>query len=156
MLYARRNVGLVALSYLKGRGYNVSVISDDADVLWLAKDYGCEILYLNNNKEYDLFISVHGNQIIKKPYLVEGKMVNIHPCLFKYKGKDPISRYIQNKDVIATVESHYMIEKVDMGEVIHREKFETLDGVQSHAEFYNIALPFYIKCLSKTLELLNI
>ena len=56
----------------------------------------------------------------------------------------------ENKDRLASVESHWMVEEVDAGDVIHSEYFETPE-ITSYAEFYNIALPYYFSCIHKTL-----
>jgi SAM-dependent methyltransferase/folate-dependent phosphoribosylglycinamide formyltransferase PurN len=151
ILYTRRNVALYSLAYLVAKGHSVKVITDDDNVVWLAGKLSCEIVTLDTMGEFDLFLCVHGNKIIDKKYLVEGKMVNVHPCLFKYKGHNPVRRYIHNLDTLATVESQWMIEEVDAGEVLHTVAFET-PVVATFAEFYNIALPFYFRCLDATIE----
>lgn len=148
--YGRRNTGMVVLAYLKAQGHDIKVMSDDAWILDLAKMFDCPIVTLDTMGEFDLFICVHGTKIIDKKYLVEGKFINIHPCLFKYKGHNPVKRYIENKDRLASVESHWMVEEVDAGDVIHSEYFETPE-ITSYAEFYNIALPYYFSCIHKTL-----
>jgi len=151
VLYARRNVGMYCLSHLVALGYKVKVITDDTNVGWLAEEYGCEQVTLDTMGEFDLFVCVHGNKIIPKQYLVEGKFVNVHPCLSKYVGKNPIAKYLENGDTAGTVESHYMTEEVDAGEKITSFWFYTGE-IKSYAEFYNIALPHYYKCLNKTLQ----
>lgn len=153
LLYANRNVGLIALSYLVGEKHDVSVISDgDQNMFWLAGSLGCRILNLDVDwGEPDLFICVHGRKIIPKEKLVTGKFVNIHPCLFKYKGHNPIKRYIENKDTLASVESHYMTPIVDEGEVIHQEFFYTQE-ITNYEQFYDAAMVVYFKCLSETLN----
>lgn len=150
VLYGRRNVALIALSYLSALGHTVKVVSDDGNVFWLAKRLGCDIVKLETMGDFDIFISVHGWQIVPMEYL-EGKMAyNIHPCLFKYKGHNPIKRYIENKDTIGSVACHMMTEVVDEGELVYEYKFET-GVVNSYAEYYNIATPFYYKILDKIL-----
>ena len=47
-----------------------------------------------------------------------------------------------------------MVEEVDAGKIIYREEFFT-DIVKSHAEFYNIALPYYFDVIHNTLEKLK-
>lgn len=155
VLYIRRNTGLVALAYLLGFPFKLRVISDDENILWLAKEHEIEITTLETMGDFDLFICVHGNKIIPKEYLKEGKMINIHPCLYKYRGANPVKRYILGKDTDASVESQWLIEEVDGGEVIHREDFKT-PICSTYADFYNIALPFYIKCLNITLNKIGV
>lgn len=154
VLYTRRQVGLYALSLLKGLGYAVKVISDDENVLWLAKELNCDIVTFDSMRYFDLFLCVHGNKIIKKELLKEGRMVNIHPCLFKYKGHNPIKRFIVNGDTEGSVESHYMVEEVDAGEVIHQEFFKI--AAPDFATFYNASIPYYFKTIVETLKKVGI
>ena len=149
--YGRRNTGMYVLAYIVAKGHSVKVISDDLNVLELAGTFGCSVVNLETMGEFDLFICCHGNKIIDKKYLISGKFINIHPCLYKHKGHNPIKRYIENKDQKGSVESHYMVEEVDAGEVIHQEFFET-PVITTYAEFYNIALPYYFRCIDKTLK----
>lgn len=153
ILYTRRNVGMYALSYLVANNYNVEVITDDENVLWLAKRLYCDVVDFDSmSKEFSLFLCVHGNKIIDKKYLDKGRFVNIHPCLSKYRGHNPIKRYIENKDTEASVESHWMTEEVDGGEVICRLKFKTT-VCNSYADFYNQCVDKYFKIIHRTLEL---
>jgi methionyl-tRNA formyltransferase len=151
ILYTRRNVGMYCLSHLVALGHDVSVITDDSNVEWLAGRYNCDIVGFESMGEFDLFLCIHGNKIIPERYLHDWRMINIHPCLYKYKGHNPIKRYIIGKDTDASVESQWLIEEVDAGDVIHREDFTT-PICNNYADFYNIALPYYIKCLDETLN----
>lgn len=156
ILYCNRNVGVAALCYLKARGYDLLVITDkDEDVEWAARKLGVPILpnldYIHKIT-FDLFICVHGRKIVEVENLVAGKMVNIHPCLYKYKGHNPIKRYILGKDTDATVEAQWLIEEVDGGEVICKEDFQT-PVCSNYADFYNVALIYYYKVLDKVLKI---
>ena len=159
ILYTRRNVGMYCLSHLVALGHDVLVITDDKNVEWLAGRYDCRVISLDtmyNFGMFELFLCIHGNKIVSRDILLRGwahyaEFVNIHPCLYKYKGHNPIKRYIIGKDTDATVESHYMTDVVDEGEVIHAENFTT-PICSSYADFYNVALPYYIKCLDETLN----
>jgi methionyl-tRNA formyltransferase len=155
ILYANRNTGMCVLSYLLVQGYNIKVITEDEDVKTLCGFYGIEIVTLETMGEFDLFICCHGKKIIKSEYLQSGKFINIHPCLFKYKGHNPIKRYINNGDSIGTVESQYLIEEVDAGDVIYKSEFTT-GKVNTYAEFYNIAIPHYFKVIHETLKKIGI
>lgn len=154
VLYANRNTGMLVLAYLVAKGYKVKVITEDFLLIENALYYGVDVVTLDTMGEYDLFICCHGRKIIPSKYLVAGKCINIHPCLFKYKGHNPIRKYIENKDTDASVESLYLTEEVDGGEVIHQEFFEA--PIKTYAEFYNIALPYYLRCLAETLKKLCI
>jgi len=154
IIYCRRNVGFICLSHLVALDYSIKVITDDSDIIWLAGVYGCEIVTLEKMGEFDLFICCHGNKIIQKQYLDKGTCINIHPCLYLYHGKDPVSKFIENKNTLGSVGIHHMTEVVDGGEVIVEEKFFTGE-VNSHAEFYNIALKFYLVALQRALKKLG-
>lgn len=141
---------MCVLAYLVAKGHSVKVISDDPTVLELAGMLNCPIVNFETMGEFDLFVCCHGNKIIDKKYL-NGKFINIHPCLYKYKGHNPIKRFIENKDESASVEAQWLIEEVDAGDVIHSEFFET-SKVTNYAEFYNIALPYYFRCIDRALR----
>lgn len=151
VLYTRRNVGMYSLSFLVSLGYEVKVITDDENVKWLAEVLHCERVTFDTMGEFGLFLCVHGNKIIDEKYLKLGKFVNVHPCLFKYKGHNPIKRYILNNDTEGSVESHWMTKDVDEGEIIYEVRFHV--GVcKTYAEFYNEALRFYFLVIKKTLD----
>lgn len=151
ILLTRRNVGMYSLSLLVAKGYKLKVITDDENVKWLAGVLGCELTDLDNMGEYDLLLSVHWNKIIDTKYFEYGSAINVHPCLSWYKGKNPVKRYIANKNTKASVESHWMTEVVDEGEVVHQEFFET-PIVESYQTFYDYAVPFYFKCIQETIK----
>lgn len=151
ILYINRNTGMHVLSYLVARGYDINVITEDEDVITLCSYLDVNIVTLDTMGDFDLFICCHGRKIIDSKYLQDGKFINIHPCLSKYKGHNPIKRYIENGDENGSVESQYLIEEVDAGNVICSETFVT-GKVNTYAEFYNIALPYYIKIIHKTLK----
>jgi methionyl-tRNA formyltransferase len=154
ILYGRRNTGLLALSYLWSK-YIVRVISDDEHILEFSRRNNIEIIDgFSSMGDYDLFICVHGNKIIPKEFIIEGKMINIHPCLNEYVGHNPIKRYIANKGTVASVSSHFITEEVDAGELIYTKYFYTGE-VSSYESFYNIAYPFYLHCLDNTMDILK-
>jgi len=151
ILYANRNTGMLVLAHLLAKGFKVKVITEDRLIRICARYYGVEVVTLETMGEFDLFICCHGRKIIPDEYLAKGKFINIHPCLFKYKGHNPIRRYIENRDTKGSVESQFMIPEVDAGEVINQQFFDT-PVVTSYAMFYNIALPYYLKCIDETLR----
>ena len=156
LLMTRRNVGLIALSYLVAKGYDCKVISDDKDVLWLAENLGQKIVDEDDAGEWGYLISCHWHKIIDEKYLKEGKCVNIHPCLteLNYKGVNPVKRYIHNKNKEATIDAHFMTNVPDEGEVIATIKFKT-GKVATYASFYNQAFKHYFYLLEKIMEVLN-
>jgi len=154
VLFTRRNVGLIALSYLKAKGYIVKVVSDDENVLWMAKELDCEIVTMETMGDYDAIISVHWHKIIPKEYL-NGVCVNVHPLLHlgdRYKGHNPVRKFIESNETVGGVSAHYMTEIIDEGEIIATETFLT-GKINDYASFYNIALPFYFKLLDRTLNI---
>jgi methionyl-tRNA formyltransferase len=157
IFYGRERVGLVVFLYLiaKFEGHSLKMVID--------KSNSCNINniadYLNipkiefeslKDQDFDVLVSCHGRKIIKNDILIKGVCVNIHPCLFKYKGANLIERYIDNKDTIASVGCHIMTQEVDCGRVI-KEVFFTTPIINNCLEFYNIALPYYITCVHKAL-----
>lgn len=153
VLYTRRNVGLIALSHLVALGHDVMAVTDDANVAWLATRLGCNVVAEQHveNHSYDYIFSVHWHKKISMGLIQNNNGINFHPCLSLYKGKDPISKYIKDKQVIGSVSSHIMTEKFDEGEVIHEEYFET-GVINDYASFYNQAFPYYWKCIDETLN----
>jgi len=151
IFYGRTQMGTVVLSYLVAKGYDVRVIPEDDLIRDMCKYYDLDIINLDTMGWFDLFICCHGSKIIPAGYLIEGKFINMHSCLWKYKGKDPIRRYIDNKDTEASIESHYMVPEIDAGEVITRVLFNT-PIVDSYGDYFNIALPYYLQCIDETLK----
>lgn len=152
VLATRRNVGMIALSWYVAKGYDVKVITDDVNVKWLAYTLGQKFTTLETMGEFDFFASVHWHKIIPKEYL-DSRFFNVHPVLFKYRGTNPIKKYIANQDTEASVESHYMTEIPDDGKIISQEFFET-PICETYSDFYNVAFPHYYKILEKTMEVL--
>lgn len=152
-LYANRNVGLIALTTLLAKGFKVILITEDRLVSIIAAQFGVKESSLEKlpTLEFDLFLCVHGRKILPQSYLREGKMVNIHPCLKGYPGTNPIKRYIETGDVVGTVDAHYMTAEVDKGEVIYTHKFAT-GKCSTYADFYNIAIPFYMVTVNHVIE----
>ena len=151
VLCTRRNVGLYSLSMLVAMGYDVSVISDDENVIWLAGVLGCRVVNFDTMGEFDVLLSVHWNKFIDVGHFEYGSAINIHPCLTWYKGKNPIKRYIANKGTEASIESHWMTNVVDEGELVHQEFFST-PVVKTYQEFYDIAAMYYFRCIEQTLR----
>lgn len=150
ILYTRRNVGMITLSYLKGLSHKVVLISEDSDILWLAKSLNVGAIKIEHlpYHPHDLFLCVHGDKIIPKEYLHD-YMVNIHPT--KYNGHNPVKKYIANQDTDGCIRAMKMIEEVDAGELIHKENFIT-PVCSNYADFYNIAFPYYFKTIKTVLD----
>lgn len=93
----------------------------------------------------DILLSVSYSKILKKHELRIPKLgaVNIHPSLLpKYRGADPLSEIIKNRDRVAGQTAHFMDEGVDTGDIIDSESFEisTHPTREEILEKHNIAV----------------
>jgi methionyl-tRNA formyltransferase len=102
----------------------------------------------------DLLISIHGREVIPRELLSLPKIgcINLHPCLYRYKGKNPIERLLRDGETKASVGSHWMTEKVDTGHTIS-EEFVNIKGLKTVTEVYNTLYPYYSFVLLKTLDI---
>ncbi|MCK5451206.1 MAG: hypothetical protein KAI70_05530 [Candidatus Omnitrophica bacterium] len=109
--------------------------------------------FLNVLKICDLLVCVHGREIVKDELLKLPRLgaINVHPYLYKYKGKDPVGRALKDKNFKASVGIHSMGNKVDEGKVI-TELFTDISGSENVDEAYNKLYPYYCKSI---LEALN-
>ena len=101
----------------------------------------------------DLLISTHGREIVP-PSMLETPIlgcINVHPCLYKYKGANPIEQLIQDNNTKASVGIHYMTELVDSGEVI-LEKFVDVSGKNNVEEIYNELYPYYMLAIIEAID----
>lgn len=163
--YAGRQAGVVGLLTLKALGHEVvCVIPVDEPVESVALSLGLNVqkpanINLDTFVDYltglgaDLFVCCHGRKIIKALMLNRFKAINVHPCLFKYKGADPITRVLADGEKNISVAVHWMTEEVDRGETIvelfkEREN-DTVMGV------YNELYPLYVRSLIEALEILQ-
>lgn len=106
----------------------------------------------------DLLISVHSREIIPMEILNATRIggINVHPCLFEYKGRDPIERFVRDGKTRASVGVHRMIKEVDCGETL-AEIFVDIDRgtINTVAEVYNILYPLYCYVLFDVLKRLQ-
>lgn len=105
--------------------------------------------------EADLLVSVHGREIIPKRLLdlLHSGGINVHPCLYRYKGANPVGRLLEDGCTQASVGVHRMTERVDEGEILV-EEFVDIAGKRSADEVYNVLYPFYASALLKALQIL--
>ena len=145
IFYGGEKAGMIALLALLGMNIRPKVVAEDSIVLVTAQLFDLETIMLHDIESFDLLICCHGRKIIKNDILKKGICINIHPCLYKYKGAKPIDRLIADGNSLASVGCHYMIEKVDSSAVIY-EYFTTvkLDSVLS---VYNQLYPIYATVL---------
>jgi len=104
----------------------------------------------------DLLVSVHGREIVPKELFRLPRLgsINVHPCLYRYKGANPIARLLQDGCTQASVGVHRMTENIDEGEVLV-EEFVDVEGSRSAEEVYNVLYPFYAIVLLKAIDKLS-
>lgn len=162
--YGGETAGLIVLLTMIAKAQNIQyVIPEDEKVGQVAEDLHLKVLdksflddedFLENLKDdVDLFICCHGKKILSARLVNSLKCINLHPCLYKYKGAKPIARLIAEGNTKASVASHWMTNKVDSGETIV-EIFKEVHNVsdKSEAEVYNELYSLYCKVIIKTLE----
>lgn len=161
--YGGQSTGMMVLLNLIAKGHNIrAVFCEDEKIEKIAKEFKLQIFPKHKlddqelteklAKHVDLLLCCHGKKILK-PYLVKSiPCINIHPCLYKYKGAKPIQRLIRDGNSKASVASHWMTEKVDSGKVIV-EKFTRIDSIKNkvEADVYNDLYPLYIEVVNDTL-----
>ncbi len=150
IFYGGRQAGIIALLTLLSKGYSPRVIAEDALIKDLASNFDLEEITLDEIDDFDLFVCCHGRKIIPKKILDMGLCINLHPCLYKYKGADPIKRLLVDGNKKASVGCHIMTENIDEGQVIC-EDFKKIEGT-SIVEVYNELYPLYSQVLLKSLE----
>ena len=144
MFYGGRQSGMIVLLSILAKKIEVCyVIPEDDIVRTVADQFNIKIIEKGqvNDKivadivkkdKIDLFVCCHGKRIIKDNILGSCECINVHPCLYKYKGAEPISRLIKDDNTKASVAVHKMTDKVDDGDVmIELFKDVELDSVVS-------------------------
>jgi methionyl-tRNA formyltransferase len=101
----------------------------------------------------DLLVSVHGREMVPPEMLKKPSRgcINVHPCLYKYKGSNPVERLLKDNNTRASVGVHYMVEKVDSGEVIV-EKFVDVSGENTVSGIYNRLYPYYALAILEAID----
>lgn len=163
-LLAGKQVGVIGLLTILAKGHKIlSAVAYDELVKMICEEYNIKIFdsiknkgFLEYLKKTDLLVSIHGREIIPKELLDLPSIgcINVHPCLYKYKGKDPIKRLLEDGENKASVGVHYMTETVDKGEVIV-EEFVNVKDLKDAGSIYNKLYPYYSKVLIKALEYIN-
>lgn len=104
----------------------------------------------------DILVSVHGREIVPKNVLETPPLggINVHPCLYSYKGANPVGRLLQDGNSTASVGVHRMTERVDEGEVLVEEFIQVADK-KTVDEVYNALYPFYATMLLKALKIMG-
>jgi len=166
IFYGGRQAGVVSLLTAKALGHEiVCVVPVDELVESVAKSLGLEVRKPKNINEEefvdyletlqaDLFLCCHGRQIIRSRILKNWKAINMHPCLYKYKGVEPIRRLLEEGEKKASVAVHWMTEQVDAGEVIV-ELFKDVES-DTVVGVYNELYPLYSTSLVQALQIIQI
>lgn len=159
-----KQAGCIGLLTMYASGCNVlGVVAYDELVKMLAEQLNIPIFttinekgFINALRESDLLVSVHGREIVPKELLEIPRLgcINAHPCLYNYKGANPVERLLKDGNTKASVAVHYMVEKVDAGEVIV-EEFVDVEGKKTVGEVYNELYPYYAAALPKALDIIK-
>ena len=96
IFYGGQQAGKTVLTTLVSKIQNIQVIPQDELVATTAEKFGLKKISLEDIKDFDLFICCHGRKIIPKEILNKGLCINLHPCLYKYKGAKPIKRMLED------------------------------------------------------------
>lgn len=104
-------------------------------------------------RQSDLLVCVHGREFVHQELLrlPRDGAINVHPCLYAYKGARPIERWLQDGNTKASVGIHRMGEKIDEGEVLVEEFMEIREKL-SVREVYNSLYPLYATTLLQALQ----
>jgi methionyl-tRNA formyltransferase len=118
------------------------------------KDYE----FQNSLFSSDLLLSVHGREIIDDDTLHKPRFsgVNLHPCLNKYKGRDPIEKLILSGDHQASVGAHFMTNILDSGNIIC-EIFQNVEysSINDITSVYNQLYYVYSQVIIETINILQ-
>lgn len=94
--------------------------------------------------EADALVCVHGLEIVPPDLLALPRLggLNVHPCLFRYKGAHPVERLLRDGWPEASVGVHRMTELVDEGDVLSEMRVD-VRGKRTADEVYNALYPLY-------------
>jgi methionyl-tRNA formyltransferase len=104
----------------------------------------------------DLLISVHGREFVSDELLALPRFggINVHPCLYAYKGANPVGRLLADGNPRASVGVHRMTHEVDGGEVLV-EEFVDVSRQTTVTGVYNCLYPYYAIALVKAIALIG-
>jgi len=143
-------IGLLTL--LSAKCEIIGAVAYDSAVKMIAEKLNLPIFssikedkFIESLRTSDMLVSVHGREIVPPEWLeIPSKgCINVHPCLYRYRGANPIERLLRDGVTKASVGVHYMSDKIDSGEVIV-EKFIDVSGKKTVEEIYNELYPYYI------------
>ena len=104
----------------------------------------------------DLILCVHGREIVPPVVLARTRYggVNLHPCLSRYPGKDPIGRLLNDNGKTATVGAHWMTDDVDAGPVLVELDY-VLSWETSREAVYSALYPLYARVVLEALAMVE-
>ena len=152
------HVGTLCLLASVAHGYRPqAVIPADFGVERTARELGLVVLpdtrALLRWQPNGVFLSVHLVEIVKPDLLgLFDHLINLHPCLPKYPGLDPIQRWLAAGETEANVSAHRMEKQVDAGEITDVERVEIADSPVTPAEVYLRLYPLYVSVALRTLR----
>lgn len=159
-----KQAGCLGLITLYAAGCSpTAVVAYDESVGQLAETLSLPVFSSIRNPEFsealsrsDILVSVHGREIVPKRLLGIPLLggINAHPCLYRYKGANPVGRLLQEGNSKASVGVHCMTEKVDEGEVL-AEEFVQVEGKDTVEAVYNALYPYYAIALLKALTIMR-
>src|SRR3989441_7026430 len=142
--------GLVALLTCQAEGHEVlAVATRDQAIEWYCRVSDLpihheSIAWRDGLTEADVLLSVHGREIIPAEVLNLPRHggINLHPCLWKYKGADPVGRLLADQGTMASVGAHWMTAEVDAGPRVY-EYFRSVEGCSTREQVYARLYPVY-------------
>lgn len=159
-----RQAGCIGLLTLYAAGITpIGVVAYDDSVRQLATTLGLQVSssvhdpdFLKALSNSKLLVSVHGRQIVPNALLDMPALggINVHPCLYAYKGADPVGRLLADGNTKASVGVHRMTDALDEGEVLI-EEFIMVDGKETVLDIYNSLYPIYATALFKALKIMQ-
>jgi methionyl-tRNA formyltransferase len=164
--YGRGNAGLIGLLTLLSTAHRVKLVIPECENVKAVAMLNCiptvtpaflntsALMTLIDNYKIDLLLCCHGSIIINTETLNKIQCVNVHPCLYKYKGTDPIRKVIRDQETRVSVGIHRMTEVVDVGEVLV-EEFMEIEVFDYRELVYNQIYPLYAKAIYATMRQLE-
>ena len=155
-----RQAGCIGLLALLAAGWQVTAaVAYDDDLRRLAAALGLPVAGSVDSAEVAaalpgsaLLVSVHGRQIVQSAVLSQLPLggINVHPCLYAYKGARPVERLLADGNPRASVGVHRMTDRLDEGELLV-ERFVDVAGSTTVEGVYNALYPAYAAVLVEAL-----
>ncbi|MBN3039643.1 MAG: hypothetical protein JW867_00785 [Candidatus Omnitrophica bacterium] len=159
-----RNSACTGILSLLAQGHNITAaVSYDSELTGLIEKFNIRVFSTVKDKKFieylkisDLLLSIHGREVVDENILNIPRLgaVNLHPFLYKYKGKEPVRRALEEENYKASVGAHVMTKDLDCGQVLV-EEFKDVSGAKSVEEVYNRLYPLYSLVTLKAIEALT-